>query len=122
MVATGGARVLRPLARRGLGRDAEGARDPLGLEASPVLADITSASVLGRVALGGRAGARVWRLGAEPAALWITSTGPRQAQLEGFALHANLRVAGDDRARLERLCRYLLRPPLAQDRLRLLAD
>jgi hypothetical protein len=31
-------------------------------------------------------------------------------------------VGAHDRARLEQLCRYLLRPPLAEDRLRLLGD
>ena len=31
-------------------------------------------------------------------------------------------VGAHDRARLEQLCRYLLRPPLADDRLRLLGD
>ena len=31
-------------------------------------------------------------------------------------------MAGHDRKRLEHLCRYLLRPPVAQERLRLLAD
>jgi Putative transposase len=62
------------------------------------------------------------RLGSEPDAPWIASTGPRQAHLDGFDLHADLRVAGHDRRRLEHFCRYLLRPPVAQDRLRLLAD
>jgi len=87
-----------------------------------VLAGITSASVLGQVALGRRAGARVWRLGSEPDAPWIASTGPRQSHRDGFDLHADLRVAGHDRRRLEHLCRYLLRPPVAQERLRLLPD
>ena len=32
-------------------------------------------------------------------------------------LHANVWVSGNDRARLERLCRYILRPPFAQERL-----
>jgi hypothetical protein len=50
--------VLRLLARRGYGADAEAALDPLVKEC-PVLAGITSASVLGQVALGRRAGARV---------------------------------------------------------------
>src|SRR5262245_38904130 len=40
----------------------------------------------------------------------------RQAHLDGFDLHANVRVPPNDRARLEHLCRYLLRPPLVQDR------
>ena len=87
-----------------------------------MLAGITSASVLGQVALGRRAGARVWRLGSEPDAPWIASTGPRQSHRDGFDLHADLRVAGHDRRRLEHLCRYLLRPPVAQERLRLLPD
>jgi hypothetical protein len=51
-----------------------------------------------------------------------TSRGPRQAHLEGLDLHANVRVAGNDRAALERLCRYILRPPFAQERLRLRSD
>jgi hypothetical protein len=48
--------------------------------------------------------------------------GPRQAHLNGFDLHADLRVAGHDRRRLEHLCRYLLQPSVTQERLRLLAD
>jgi hypothetical protein len=64
----------------------------------------------------------VWRLGRDPEALWVTSTGPRQAHRDGFDLHANLCVPATDRARLEQLCRYLLRPPVAQDRLRLTSE
>jgi Putative transposase len=52
----------------------------------------------------------------------MTSRGPRQAYLEGFDVHANVWVSANDRAGLERLCRYVLRPPLAQDRLRLRDD
>jgi len=52
----------------------------------------------------------------------VTSRGPRQAHLEGFDLHANVWVSANDRAGLERLCRYVLRPPFAQERLRLRAD
>ena len=48
--------------------------------------------------------------------------GARQAYLEGFDLHANVWVGAHDRAGVERLCRYLLRPPFAQERLRLRAD
>src|SRR6266581_7700092 len=49
----------------------------------------------------------------------VTSRGPRQAHLEGFDLHANVWVGANDRAGLERLARYVLRPPFAQERLRL---
>jgi hypothetical protein len=56
LVITVRRRVLRLLDRRGYGRDPEGAGDPLA-EESPVLAGLTSASALGQVALGRRAGA-----------------------------------------------------------------
>jgi len=52
----------------------------------------------------------------------VTSRGPRQAHLEGVDLHANVWVPAHDRAGLERLCRCVLRPPLAQERLRLRDD
>lgn len=44
----------------------------------------------------------------------------RKARVEGFDLEATTEVRGEDRERLEHLCRYLLRPPLADRRLRLL--
>ncbi len=47
---------------------------------------------------------------------------PLQARCAGCDLHAGVTVAGEDRPRLERLCRYLLRPPIAQDRLALRPD
>jgi hypothetical protein len=115
-------RIRRLLARRQLEpEDDRIPADPL-TETSPVLAGLVSASVQGRVALGPRAGARVRRLGDEPDLGPLTSRGPRQAHLEGFDLHANVWVAPNNRARLEQLCRYLLRPPLAQDRLSLRPD
>src|SRR5207249_8180426 len=76
----------------------------------------------GRVALGARAGRRVLRLGRDPDAPWITSRGPRQAHLDGFDLHADVSAPAGDLARLEHLCRYLLRPPIAQERLALTPD
>jgi hypothetical protein len=78
--------------------------------------------VHGRIAVGPRAGARVWRLGDDPDAPWVLSTVPRHAHLVGFDLHADVAVPATDRARLEQLSRYLLRPAVAQDRLRRLED
>jgi hypothetical protein len=78
--------------------------------------------VQGRSVFGARAGAPVLRIGRNPDAPWVTSSGPRHAHLEGFDLHANRTVRADDRATLERLCHYLLRPPLAQGRLERLSD
>jgi hypothetical protein len=117
------ARVQRLLRRRGLGpSDADAVQADPVVEESRVLAGISSASIQGRIALGPRAGARVWRLGDESDAPWVLSAMPRHAHLGGFDLHANVAVPGADRARLEQLCRYLLRPAVAQDRLRFLAD
>ena len=87
-----------------------------------MLAGIVGASVQGRVALGPRAGARVRRLGDARDTATVTSRGARQAHLEGFDLHANVWVPANDRAGLERLGRYVLRPPFAQERLRLRHD
>src|SRR3989449_5403855 len=83
---------------------------------------MSSASIQGRIALGPRAGAGVWGVGDDPDAPWVLSSAPRPAYIAGFALHANVAVPAADRTRLEQLCRYLLRPAVAQDPLSLLVD
>ena len=120
LVAALARRLGRVLARRGLAVDAE-ATDRLAAE-SLALAGLASAAVQGRLALGPRAGARVERLGGDPHAPWVESSRPLQARCDGCDLHAAVTVAGEDRRQLERLCRYLLRPPIAQDRLALRPD
>jgi len=72
-----------------------------------MLAGLAGASVSGRIALGGRAGAPVRRLGRLPEVWAAGSRGPRQPQLEGFDLHANMWVPARDRASLDRPYRYL---------------
>ena len=42
--------------------------------------------------------------------------------MRGFSLHAATRVEATDRRRLERLCRYVVRPPVAARRLRIVDD
>jgi hypothetical protein len=120
LVATIARRIGRLLLRRGLVDDSD-TIDPLAAE-SLALAGLASAAVQSRVALGPRAGARVERLGSNPDAPWIESSRPLQARCDGFDLHGAVAVAGEDRDRLEQLCRYLLRPPIAQERLALLPD
>ena len=44
------------------------------------------------------------------------------ADHRGFSLHAAVRVGAGKRDRLERLCRYITRPPFAQDRLSVLPN
>jgi len=112
IVETTAYRVLRMLERRGI--LVPGELDPLADE-SPVLAGVTAASVHGLVATGDRAGRLVRRVLADPAE--AVRTGDLCYASRGFSLHAATRVRADDRAHLERLCKYVARPPLAAGRL-----
>jgi len=97
-------------------------RDELA-EGQPLLALLYGASIQSRVALGRRAGQRLQRIGdqIDLGAIDFGST-PRCASASGLNLHANVSIHGNDRRRLERLARYILRPPLAQERLSLIPD
>ena len=55
-------------------------------------------------------------------ALWRPADGPCQARREGFDLHAGVVVPARDRARLERVCGYALRPPVVHDRIQLTGE
>jgi Putative transposase len=90
-------------------------------EEVPVLAGIAAAAMQGRRALGERAGAAVRRCGvsADLVALTPSGLGPCRARRNGFGLHASVLVPPRDRARLERLCRYALRPSVAHERIHL---
>ena len=44
---------------------------------------------------------------------------PLCADIDGFSLHAAVRVEAHDRKRLEQLCRYITRPALSDERLQL---
>jgi hypothetical protein len=48
----------------------------------------------------------------------VRPTGRRSTPLEGFSLHADVAVRAHRRDQLERLVRYLVRPPLALERLK----
>jgi hypothetical protein len=72
----------------------------------------------GRLALGPGAGTGVARYGSPREEVRPVTLGPCHANVEGFDLHAGRVVPAGQRERLERLCRYTLRPPIAQTRLR----
>lgn len=91
-----------------------GADDEVAGEEDDAQAVLQQASLLGMAALGPRAGKaarRVQTFGGREVKL-----PPRCAGYEGYNLHAGVGLAASDRAGLERLCRYLLRPPLPKDR------
>ncbi|HEX7481532.1 MAG TPA: transposase [Polyangiales bacterium] len=80
------------------------------------------ASALGQQLLGPSAGKPVLRLlGAAP----LSAAGDKRGivgESRGVNIHASASVHGRDKAQVERLCRYLMRPPLAQERLHELPD
>jgi len=116
------ARVLAGTARRTarlLEARAEADDDALTRD-EPLLATLAAASLRARTALGPDAGQRWRRLGerVEPReADSDPEASPRVPQHGGMSLHADVAVPARDRQRLERLCRYVARPPLAHDRL-----
>jgi hypothetical protein len=114
------ARVRRLLERRGLGEgDAGGGEGDVWAQEAPGLAGLAAASVQGQVALGRARGARVQRLGDEAEEEGETAHGSCHARANGFDLHAGLVVPAGQRERLERVCRYALRPPVSAERLSL---
>ena len=117
------ARVRRRLERLGLAGATIGDEDadPLA-EESAALASLSRAAILGRAALGQRAGRGPERVGADPDAPWVERHVPLHAHDGGFDLHAAVHIEAGDRERLERLCQYLCRPPLGQGRLKRLRD
>ena len=75
------------------------------------------------MATGPRAGRRVAKVGEEiDLEELAVPGGPRCASISGFSVHANVCIPAHDRLRLERLCRYAGRPPLAAERLSALPD
>ena len=111
-------RIAKLLRRRGLGPDSDPEEsDPLSRD-QPWLAGLYAAAVSGKVAFGPNAGRRVTRIGdqIDPESMDALAS-PRCSRVAGFSLHANTSVAAADRRRLERLCRYCARPPIATERL-----
>ncbi len=112
----------RHLARRGRLARCEGDEPSPPETDEPLLARLDAASVQGRVALGpnsGRPGARHGhRRDVQP--LFIP--GELCCDVDGFSLQAKVVVEAHDRERLECLCRYVARPPIATERLSLAPD
>jgi hypothetical protein len=89
----------------------------------PLLALLAAASLQTRIATGTQRGEPWRRLGdrIEPREAEAADADPeasaRVPQHGGMSLHADVAVPARDRRRLERLCRYVARPPLASERL-----
>lgn len=113
------ARLRRVLQKHGRSLDeADEVEDTLASE-QPVLASCYAASAGDVQLLGKEPGARTGKLARPVAVASPTSHAPAQpvAEAGGVNVHAKTIVDGRDKKQLERLCRYIARPPLAQDRL-----
>ena len=87
-------------------------------EEARTLRPLQAAAVTYRIAFGPRAGQKVLTLrGAVPRE--ATARQPLCADIDGFSLHAAVRVEEHDRKRLEQLCGYITRPALSDDRVQL---
>jgi len=121
-VLAGTARRITRLLERRLATDEE---DDLARN-EPLLARLAQASIHTRIATGPETGERWQRLGdrVEPDATDAMSgqDDALVARHHEMSLHAGVAVPANDRNRLERLCRYVARPPLAHDRLQALPD
>lgn len=111
-------RVARFLERRGmLERDEDNSYLTLdGLEEDP-LKDIHSHSVTYRVAIGPQKGRKVFALQTLSPQPEPACDNARVAKLNGFSLHAGVAAHANQRKKLERLCRYIARPAIAEKRL-----
>lgn len=109
-------RIVRHLVRRGvLTRDSELVPDETLCEREPALAELARAAVSGLPPCGPEL-----RRGRDPIALRLSLpqiAGPLSVKEAGFTLHAATHAAESDAQGREALLRYVLRPPVAQQRI-----
>ena len=112
-------RMMKLLTRRGVLVEEQGstyvADNDGDSDNARTLRPLQAAACTYRIAFGPRAGQKVLTLqGAMPG-----EAGFKQklcADMQGFSLHAAVRCDAQDRRSLERLCRYITRPALANER------
>ena len=80
---------------------------------------IVGASITYRLAFGPNAGKKALTLQTVPARDNQTKPNELVSRQAGFSLHAGVACKSNQRRKLERLCRYITRPAIAEQRLRL---
>jgi hypothetical protein len=92
-------------------------------EREPLLAACVAGSLTNRVATGTETGAATSVIRqAELIRPHNNEKSLRCANVDYFSLHANTRVGAGERKRLEKLCRYVARPPISNELLEELSD
>jgi len=80
---------------------------------------LRAASITYRIALGPRRGKKAFTLQTLPPTTEEALDDSELGKAGGFSLHAGVATGAKDRGKLERLCRYITRPALAENRLSL---
>ncbi len=111
------ARLLKMLTRLGYLVAEQGVSYLADIDADNLLRSLQAASCTYRIALGPRAGQKVLSLRTVPSRD-EKYTAARCADAHGFSLHAGVRCGAHQRKELERLCRYITRPAIANERLK----
>ncbi|MHB1949813.1 MAG: transposase [Gammaproteobacteria bacterium] len=78
-----------------------------------------SYSIHYRISTGFQKGKKVFSLQTRPPIVDETQSLDLLGKVAGFSLHAGVAVKAYERDKLERLCRYISRPPVADHRLSL---
>ena len=109
-------RISRQLTRDGLLVE-EAEQAYLDLQTADTLDQFGAASLQYRVILGPNSGRRVLTLRNPVSATAAGTAKPFTVARDGFSLNAAVSCQAHQRSKLERLCRYVARPPLALERL-----
>ena len=111
-------RLMRLLTRKGYLVEEQGMIYLANPDPESALAPLQQGACTYRIAFGSRAGQKVLTLQTLPSQA-AASTTERCVNEQGFSLHAEVRLAINQRHKLEHLCRYITRPALANERLAL---
>lgn len=112
------ARLLKRLTRLGHLVEEEGMTYLADIDPDNPLTPLQAASCTYRIALGARAGQKVLGQRTVPRRDEKPSATVLCADAHGFSLHAGVRCGEHQRKQLERLCRYITRPAIANERLK----
>ena len=113
-------RVSRFLEKAGyLVRDAESEYLDLMQDEEDAMGAIVGASITYRLAFGPNAGRKALTLQTVPVRTEQIKGDDLVTKQAGFSLHAGIACKSHQRKKLERLCRYITRPPIAERRLSL---
>ena len=117
-------RIARLLEREGyLERDSEEGSLLLDGFDDDVINELQGSSITYRIAVGSQRGKKVFTLKTLPGTDETDETsGQTLAKGGGFSLHAGVSAKAHERAKVERLCRYIARPAISRHRLELLPD